>query len=282
MSNEQDPQHYSETQDGSGSKTGKIHIRDYYRSGFVPIGLRMAIFFQGVEAILGTVFFLVGMLFVLIFFPTREIEGWVMLSNQAPKAQGTVTELIETSSSENDATIFRILYRFETPSGETVEGKAYSTFPPFKVGDEIEVIYSESHPDINKIKGMRRSAFPVWIMFVSIFALVGFFFLVRRFRAAKKAVYLLEIGQVTTGVYEGMTTTGASINDVPVMRLAYNFNDYKGSKHTAFAETHRPELLNDGEPKKVLFDPNEPDNALVVENLPKSVRKYFGDFPMEF
>ena len=62
------------------------------------------------------------------------------------------------------------------------------------------------------------------------------------------------------------------MNNVPVMRLTFRFEDEYGASHTADALSHRTARLRDEDRELIVYDPRNPSNAAVLDELPSRPR----------
>ncbi len=68
-----------------------------------------------------------------------------------------------------------------------------------------------------------------------------------------------------------------SINNQPVYRFYFQFVADDGKTYTSTCNTHLPYRIEDEEEEKRVYDPRDPENALLVDSLPVPIRKEFRD-----
>ena len=81
---------------------------------------------------------------------------------------------------------------------------------------------------------------------------------------------MLSQGRIAFGKLISTEGTGASINNRPVLKLTFNFKDEDGLDWDVTAKTHEPEDLRDEVEEPLLYDPNDPSTAVLLDNLPGS------------
>lgn len=239
----------------------------------VPIGLQFGIFFSGTLMFVGVMFFIIGT-FVFIPFATQISFKGLQLHQNSPTTEGTVTNISPTNSTSNHRTIYRYDYEFTDNKGTKHTGASYMPQDDEDL-KQVTIQYSENNPNISRIQGLSTGAFPAAIIIVIlIFPVTGF--LMMFFRAKKNIVYiqLVKIGKVSLGKYSRMEATNVSVNNQPVMRVYVKFKAEDGSEHEATGESYRVSLLTDEDWEPLIYNPLNPDEAVMIDSLPKGVRSF--------
>ncbi|MEA3452569.1 MAG: hypothetical protein U9Q83_11810 [Bacteroidota bacterium] len=123
---------------------------------------------------------------------------------------------------------------------------------------------------------MNRCSFPVWILlFIGIFPVIGFLMLFFGIKKRLRYLNILQVGRVTFGVYNRRETTGSSVNEQAVFRLFFDFKADDGNMYQAHGETHKTYRLEDEQLEPLVFNPENPSEAIMIDALPYSVRKAF-------
>lgn len=193
------------------------------------------------------------------------------------RAQGTVIEVKETGSSENESQIYQYDYSFITASGASMSGSSYASGNyELAAGDTVAIDYVQNDPVYSSISGMRNGTFPPWVaLVVLIFPLTGIIMSVVSFRRGKKHLYLATNGLMTYGKVTGMEPTNVKINNQTVYKVFFEFNAPESGLQSAFVKTHKPMKLRDEETERLVYDPNNPSQAVLVDALPKGLRTFF-------
>jgi hypothetical protein len=230
----------------------------------VPLSLRVLNFFNA-AAQLGWFVFGFGMIFFWVFagqadfsFATFHVDG---------KTRGRVTRIESTGASENKQGVEAHHYQYSV-AGRTLTGTSYATNGGVSQGAEVTVEYDEGSPERSRIAGMRRAVFGPWAAFVVIFPAIGYFILVGATRKGRDRTHLLREGILTTGKEIGREPTNMTVNKRRVWELTFEFTDRNGQRHEAKARTTDSSRLEDDAREPLLYDPNDPECAYLLDDAP--------------
>ncbi len=237
----------------------------------VPLSLRLRVLFGGFNNQFGWTFIGFGMIFVWVFALKADITSLALFLMPSREARGQVQSVQYTGASENDAPVYEVHYVYVDNLGRQRSGVSYTTGSA-QPGSQVTVEYLSSAPEIARIKGMRRRPFSFWAVFPIIFPLVGLAFVNSGIRYGLKANRLLARGRIAYGRLVSSVPTGARVNDRPVMKLTYAFETAEGEEWEATAETHEVEDLTDEAKEPLLYDPEDPSTAVLLDDLPGSTR----------
>jgi hypothetical protein len=81
---------------------------------------------------------------------------------------------------------------------------------------------------------------------------------------------LLAQGKIAMGELKSKEPTSTTINDRPVYKLTFEFQADNGGIYEVVSKTHLPHLLEDEAEEQLLHDPQNPTNAVMLDNLPGS------------
>ena len=235
----------------------------------VPFLLRAQVLFGGIFSFIGWVFFTFGMVFAVVFSSSADLTSWYHFRGPVDTANGTLTEVTETSASENNVRIYSYKYSFRA-EGADYEGVSYLPGRSHEPGEQVVVEYVEGNPSLSRIRGMRRAEFGPWILFVMIFPLVGFIFILVSLRGGLKANRLLRNGRLAWGELVSKEPTNTRINNRVVYKLTFDFQPEEGGHAQAVARSHMPEKLQDEQRERLLYDPFRPEKAVLLDSLPAS------------
>jgi hypothetical protein len=234
----------------------------------LPLPLTLQVLFGGLVGQFGWLFFAFGMLFVWVFDAGGAVSEWLAFRGEVLEVPGVVTGWEGTNTSVNEQRVYRTFYSFRHPDGMDVEGTSYATGQWLEAGTPVTVELAPGDPVLSRITGMRTSVGGGMVLFVLVFPLVGAVLglgsLLRRLRPLR----LLRTGTLTTGVLETTESTSSHVNNQPVMKLTFRFQDARGGEHTAVAKTHRTYALQDEPRELVVYDPRNPGIASVLDELP--------------
>ena len=270
------------------------------RPRHVPLILRMQLRLGSIFALVGWAFFGIGMIFWWVAGANVE---WIPFSGDA-SADGEVTRVEETGVRINESLVYEVHYRWTGPDGRPRSGVSFGRGAgSWKEGREVTVAYEKGEPDESTIAGMRRRVNPWWVAaIVGVFPLVGLALAIPAFFVGGRSIRLLRDGKLASGVYTQREQTAVRINNQTVYKYHFDFVTDDGQTYTAIAKSHTGEGLMDGrassnhsqseeeydqyrhasemgenagEPPQtppagepILYDPNNPANAVVLDGLP--------------
>lgn len=112
-----------------------------------------------------------------------------------------------------------------------------------------------------------EAPWPVVIM-ILIFPAVGLAFISVGLRKGLKGLRLLRHGMTAEGRFIGKKATNTKINGQTVWELSYEFATASGRQAVAKARSHEPEPLTDQALEPLVYDPLDPLNAVMLDDLP--------------
>ncbi len=242
----------------------------------LPLNLKLSVWFANIFFLFGFVFTLMGGITAGIILSKADLKSFVLSDNFTKNATGTITDVKDCNSSENKHTIYRFDYTFTTEKGSNYTGHSFSTSTGLQKGDEATIEYDEEKPEHSMIKGMRTAEFPIWVvLLVLIFPFIGICFLISNFVKAKKNLNILTNGILTTGKFISKTATSTKINNQTVYKVTFEFIDAQKTPRRAEVKTHHPHKLQDEAQEPVVYLPEQTENAVMLDVLPKIVRRFF-------
>lgn len=245
----------------------------YFHKRVVPLGIKFKIIFGNFYTTFGLIFLLFSSVFIIVFSSFIKFDS---LRSNSPVTEGVVIGVDVTNTSVNDQRVYAFHYEYKLPDGSIRNGKSYSEDIYYEVGAPVKVLYSEKEPEVSRIEGMRAGEFSAWILFIMIpFLLVGAGFLIFGLRKARKDIYLLQVGEVAYGNLVGKEPTSMKINKQTVYKLYFRFTAADGNTYDTVCKSHITHLLEDEEKEKLVYDPNAPEQALLLDSLPKKLKRFF-------
>jgi len=249
--------------------------RTYSKARNINLWMIIRIWFSDVLNVIGFFFFLFSLPFVLVF-GAGLFTSSPSFDETDPTVKAIIQDAIATNSYINDVRVFEYIYIYKPSSGGTYEGSGFVTGYEYEIGDEIEVKYKRNQPELSLATGMRDGAFGGWItLFILIFPLIGGIMLFFGTKKAVNSIRILKYGEIAQGKFISKESTNVKINEQTVYKLKFEFTAKNGEKYETYSKTHKPHLLEDDEFEKLVYDRDEPKNAVLIDTLPKSVRKYF-------
>jgi len=255
-----------------------------YKTGFhdearrVPLRIMLSVIFNNIYGYMGLSFAGMGMLFALIFTPMIDFSSPFHFGDSSLKTTGAVSQVEKTNMSVNEETVIRYEFTF-TYMGRSYSGTSYSTEHSYRPDDSVPVEFEPSDPSICRIEGMGMKPAGMFLLFIYIFPLIGFVFLYFAFKKGIQKIHAIRYGIMTRGKFVKMESTGGSINDRSIYDLHFAFKDRLGNEYTAIGSTHLIEQVQDEPEERIIYDPDNPGNSVVVDAMPSSVRKFLSSVP---
>jgi len=231
----------------------------------VPLSLQVTNYFNGLAQV-GWFVFGFGMIFFWVFSANSDLS---FLTFRGPHqvAQGKVLDVEGTSASENDQPVSANHYEYSV-AGRSFRGTSYSTGDSAAAGATVPVEYDASRPERSRIAGMRRAMFGPGAALANLFPLIGLILLIPATRIGIRRNRLLREGVLANGELVNKAPTNMKVNNRPVYELTFAFTARDGRRCEAKARTSITERLEDEEQEPLLYDPNDPSFAYVLDEAP--------------
>lgn len=233
---------------------------------FVPVSLRLGLWFGGFYNQFGWLFFGFGMIFYWVFAANADYESIYFFASDVETAPGVVAATEKLSFKVNKRSVHRVDYRF-TVGGVERSGTSYTTDGGLGPKSKTTIEYPAGNPDVSRIRGAGSAPMPIWVLFVTIFPLVGLIFMSVGFRRGRGAARLLADGMPAVGTRVREEATNVKINNRTVMKYFYEFPAADGNVYEATASTHLTETLAAAQ-QPLLYNPANPGDATLLAHLP--------------
>ena len=219
--------------------------------------------------------------------PNADLTFLKFMGQEILYSEATIKESIKTRVSEGGGEdepgepIYENRFYFEI-NGQPYEGTSYSVGNLLTPGTKVDIEYPASDPRIARIEGMRANMFSPIALLILVLPSVGILLLFLASRRAGRIVNLLRNGKVSLATIAEVEPTNVRINDRTVCRYTLVFNDEFDVPHRTQFSTHRDDLFSNSqeEKKKVLYHPDNPTNAVLVDLLPSGIRFDSSDRPL--
>jgi hypothetical protein len=248
----------------------------------LPLKLQL-FFFHKTISIIGLIFCLISGILILFFLKELDFSTFY-LDEKSPKAKGIITEIIPTSIKEGSQRVYKFNFCYQPSQSKTTYSlSSYGINPhsPFaenkesdlKPGDTVIVIYSALHPEIAKIEGMDYKPAPFFLLIIMLIPFIaGLILLLFQIPDYLKTLHLIRKGVRGEAFFISMNRTNVKINGRRVMRLLFRYHTKKG-EHEFYYKTNHPEPYRTSQIKfPILYDPEIPGSALLIQELPKKIR----------
>ena len=234
----------------------------------VPAVLTVRVVLGGVLSQIGWIFVLFGLVFVWAFDPGSAIVSAVRFGGEVVTAEGIVSGWEETSWTVNEQPVFATRYDYADVEGRRHSGASFATGSYLQPGERVTVEYLVTDAAISRILGMRTTPGGVWLAFVLIFPLVGLALALAGMRRGLKARRLMSTGQLALGTLTSKEPTSTKVNNQTVYRLTFEFEAAAGGTYQVVGRTHRPHELEDEPRERLVYDPRNPSDAALLDELP--------------
>jgi hypothetical protein len=249
----------------------------------IPLTTRLGLLFTGFANLFGWFFFGFGMLFVWMFGGTGYLHDLAFFSGELQTATGRVTDVRKTRLEINDNRVYEYLYIFKA-EGHSYSGASDGYFGRYREGDAATIEYVTDDPVHSRLAGMSLGLGGWPFLFALVFPLVGAGFIIAGLRKGLKGIRLLKTGKPADGRYIRREPTSTRINNRTVYSYLFEFKDHNDRVWQVSGRSHLRDRFS-GEPGAVrggsnepgifeplVYNPDEPGDALLLDDLPGSPR----------
>ncbi|HEV7764364.1 MAG TPA: DUF3592 domain-containing protein [Thermoanaerobaculia bacterium] len=231
----------------------------------VPVSLQIVNFFNAFTQI-GWAIFGFGMVFFWVFTLNADFS-FVTFRGPHETVEGKVTNVESTNASQNSSVVQANHYEYSV-ANLTHTGVSYSNGQRVTPGESVTIEYAEGNPKKSRIAGMRRATFSPFVAFVNIFPFLGLVMLIGGTRSGVKRNRLLRDGLIAEGTFQSKAPTNVRVNRRRVHSLKFDFVARDGRHYEATALTSDDSRLQDEATEPLLYDPNDPSCAYLLDEMP--------------
>lgn len=250
----------------------------------IGAGARIAALFGGALSQIGWGIFGFTLMFFWVFAADSEAVTFLEFMGGEGTTEGWVTKVRQTGASENDEPIYAASFTY-TVDGKEYEATSYGRGAPPE-GSTVPITYLSSRPHRARIEGMRVRTFGALAAVVAVFPLGCLAFLFFSVRKGLRHLRLARLGRVGYGRLVGKETTGVEVNEQPQYKLTFEFivppaeqfGTYR-DKWASWAQTHRFHMktheldaVTDEAHEPILYDPDRPGDAVLIDALHPKMR----------
>lgn len=236
-----------------------------YRS--VPLSVTLGNLFGGFMNQFGWLFFSFGMIFVWVFVPDIDFS-FIHFWGKNSTVEGYIIRIEDTNVAINEMPVINHYYSFKAPDGNVYLDNSFATGKEYPVDTKVSIEYPKGKPEISRIVGTRRGKAGIWLLFVCIFPAIGLIFIFLGLQLGRKMNRLLKSGRLTTGKLKSKTATNMRVNKQRVFHLTFAFLDSDNQEHLTSTKTHLPSRLEDDAEERILYNPANPKQAILVDIIP--------------
>jgi len=252
----------------------KSNYENKYSGRNIPIGLKIKIIFVHFMMFFGLTFMGMGLLTTVIFGSLVDFQSFKFNEN-SPTIEGQIDNVEPTNTTINNARVIKYYYSFTLPTGEKYSGESFST-RNLQNDKNVIIQYIENDPTIARIQGTSNGEVDFWVLFITLpFVFIGFMFVFIRLKKGIQSVYLLQYGEIAYGVLIEKSPTSTRVNNQMVYKLVFEFEANDGVLYKAVAKTHKTADLEDEEREKLVYDTKNPAKSVMIDELPRSVKRFF-------
>lgn len=234
----------------------------------------LRVLFGGIFFLFGFSLLVFGLFFVIIFGSFVSFSD-LRFTNSNPTVRGKIINIERTSATNAKKPIYKYSYTYEV-NGKKYQGVSYAVGE--QDNDIVLVQYLPDEPNVSRIKGMKNSEMPLVVLFfLLIFPVIGLLLLILALK--KNVIYLrlLRFGKLTFGVLSDIERTNFTVNERPVYRAYFKFFTSEKVEGVATGETHLIEKLSDEKYEPLIYNPLNPNEAVMIDSLPAVVRRFLRD-----
>ncbi len=241
----------------------------------IPLRIRLLHNFGRTSFIIGFLFSLIGLVFVVYF--SCKLNWKILLAGKHDflSEEATITRSEETQYLVNDSPLYEYFYLYSVDGNASCSGSFLEFAGVYSPGQEIRIEYLIDAPEISRIAGKDRRNFDQ-IMFLAGIAclLVGFSFLYPSIRKTRRERKILMAGLPASGKLIHAEPTNLKVNEQPVYKLTYEYSTGKNASQKFSIRSHLIKNFSEEHKENLIYDPRRPSRALVIDTLPGPVARY--------
>ncbi len=242
---------------------------------FVPLRIRILHLFGRTSFIIGFLFTVIGLSFI-VYFSTQL--NWNILfagKKDLVATSGFITSLNETQYNVNESPLYEYRYRYYDQSQIPYSGFFLEYANLYEPGQEITIEYLRNSPEVSRFAGKDRQNYEQ-IMFLAGVGgiIIGLLFLYPSSRRTRRERKIIMLGRPAEGKLVYAEPTNTRINEQPVYKLTYEYHTGRETAQKFSIKSHLIRNISEEQTEILIYDPNNPSRAVVVETLPGPVARY--------
>ena len=244
----------------------------------IPFNIVLRIWSANPLNVMGIILSLFLLPFTLIMVPFSDFFSMPFSTND-PVTSGIITGSAETNAQIGSEVVYMYEYQWQLPDGRILSREGYSTGNTRNTGDEIKIYYKMNNPEKFRAVELRNSLFEgqLGAVFILVFQSAGLLLLFSGTRKVIHRYYLLRIGVISNSKMVDKKPNDENEKRNTIYTLTFEFT---ASNFITYRKIITPSLFQlprlSGEGVKlILYDPDSPEDSLLLEQLPKGIKDLF-------
>jgi len=190
-------------------------------------------------------------------------------------ATAVITQIQPTQYSVNDNFLFEYYYEYSFDETRQNSGSFLEYEGVYQNDQEIQIEYLTASPDKSRFSGKDRRNFDqIMLLAGTGMCIIGFFFLVPSIRKTRKERKILLAGTPARGKLIHAEPTNMSINEQTVFKLTFEYSTGRNKSQQFSTRSHMIRNLSEEHFETLVFDPGQPESAIIIDTLPGPVARY--------
>ncbi|PIQ29202.1 hypothetical protein COW36_17555 [bacterium (Candidatus Blackallbacteria) CG17_big_fil_post_rev_8_21_14_2_50_48_46] len=248
----------------------------------VGFAVRTGALFGGFINQFGWAFFAFSLIFVWIF-SLETLSTQLRFNHPLQTAQARIIEVRYASAKENKVKVYAHEFAFQY-QGKNYTAVSYATGQELPLKTPVSIEFNPENPETARMTqaGFRATTFHSWVAYpVLFFPIAGLLVWGAGFKRGLKILKLLKNGKLTTARLISQKETGAVVKtgstEAPIYQLIFGYEVHGKSFETAL-KTHEIEAITDQSLEEILYLPENPANAYLVDAIPGKLLREQGLF----
>lgn len=263
-------------------KAGK---RTAQKKRSLTLPARLRIFFMAKRFNIGLFFMLLAAVNFKMCMPQVDVQCIPCMTGETAEAQGVITKVDVKSYGAKSYNEYYVHYTY------MVQGKSYGGMA---VESGRGLGYLENHPVVvdysvkchacscaRDMECLAQSALFTVVTGALLF-LAGLLWMLSGIKAVLRAAAVLEYGEIVKGTVTSVTEeiksnpfnfagVGAIHSRIRQYKVNYSYSTSAGKKMRNIIHAKNKEVIKPDETISVIYDPDMPENSMVIEALPESI-----------
>jgi hypothetical protein len=242
---------------------------------FIPYRIRILHLFGRTSFIIGSLFTVIGMAFILYF--SMQLNWNILFAGKKDlvPTSGIITSLNETQYIVNEGPLFEYRYRYFDNSQMQYTGFFLEYANTYEPGQEITIEYLKDSPEVSRFTGKDRQNYDQIMFLAGVGCLIlAFLFLYPSCRRTRKESKIIMLGRPAEGKLVYAEPTNMRVNEQPVYKLTYEYITSHENLQRFSVRSHLIRNISDEHKEILIYDPGNPSRAVAVDTLPGPVARY--------